>query len=116
MQLGHVLVAATIADEAVAALPQVEFLHQALHGEAQIHQEIGVGRGESYQAGDLAFGHDKDMQGVGGFGVVKSQQGVGFAQAVDGDDEAHMGEYPTNQGADNGRSGQVEEETPEMFQ
>ena len=74
VQLGHILITAAVAQEAVTTFVEFEFLHQALHGCHQVDKEIGVGWFEAHHTADLTLWYNENVERVAGFGVVEGEQ------------------------------------------
>ena len=115
MKLRQVLVSAPIDDQTVAGLLQAKLLYQALRHLQHLEQQPGIFWLQISQAEDEAPGYDQDVQGVGGAGVVKGQQGIALAQAVDGDGEAHVGKHPGQEGFSKTGAGESKGAAPDEW-
>ena len=72
MQMRKILILPAVDDQAVALLRQLEILDEALGCADYIGHEGGIVGFEGHEVGQLGFGHQQDVDGVAGFGVVKA--------------------------------------------
>lgn len=95
-----ILVRPAVGDQPVTAGFQAELVDQTLHCGEEVGQKVAVLKGERLQPGQSTFGDEQDVHRVSWLRMVESDEGSGFAQAVQRDGKAHMGEHPTDEELD----------------
>ena len=98
MQMWKILVLSAVDDEPIGF--QLEFFHEALDCGIQIREKSGIAGVELSQRLHLLFRDDDEVQFMAGRWMMESYQVRCLTQAFDGDGEAHVGKYPTDEEGD----------------
>ena len=80
---------------------QMEFIHEALHGGIQVAEEGGIGWVKLRQGCRFTLGDDQHVKLIAWRRMMKRKQVRGLAQTRDGNEEGHVGKYPSDQSNDN---------------
>ena len=94
MEQRHVLVWAAVDDEPIACLLQFKLCDEALHGLEQLVEERAILRTQVGEAGVGLCGYQQDVKHITRLGMLKSDEGWGFAQASHGYDKIRVGKNP----------------------
>ena len=94
--MGEILVFTAVGDQTIATLFEVEFGYQALYRGEEVGEKGRIAGGQIGEGRNGSFGDEQDMQRVIGPGVMESQEGFSFAQAANGESEAHVGKDEWN--------------------
>ena len=99
MQMWKILILAAIHNETISL--QMKFIHEALHGGIQVGEEGSILGIKLSQRRDFALGHDQHVKLIAGRRMMKRKQVRGLAQTRGRDEEAHVGENPSDPSNDN---------------
>lgn len=87
----HVLVSATIGNEAITAWLKVERGYQVAHSSEEVLEKDGITRAEGSEGREAAPRYQQNMQRVGRSRVVKGQQRLSLVETLDREQESGAG-------------------------
>ncbi len=76
-----VLILPAVDDQTVAFISQPKLVDETLRRADEISHEDGIVGIEGPKIREFQLRHQQNVDGIAGFGVLKGDQGIGFAQA-----------------------------------